>query len=75
MAIKITWYEYKQEYIWLFKNDLYKGEKTYSSKNDLWEILEEAFKNMSIDYLRNLYKLMERRMCDVLLNKDGLTIS
>ena len=44
-------------------------EKNAVPKIMLWKILEKAFKNMSIDFLRNLYKLIERGMCDMSLNK------
>ena len=53
--------------------DRKKMERLPKNVNELWNVLKEEWYNIPITFIENLYKSINKRLQDVIVNKGGHT--
>ena len=62
------------ENIWLYmKRELQKSAVDITTKNDLLREIQSVWRNIELDYMRNLYQTIPDRLNDVIEMKGHLT--
>ena len=62
------------ENIWLYKKrELQKSAVDITTKNDLLREIQSVWRNIELDYMRNLYQTIPDRLNDVIEMKGHLT--
>ena len=62
------------ENIWLYKKrELQKSAVDITTKNDLLREIQSVWRNIELDYMRNLYQTIPDRLKDVIEMKGHLT--
>ena len=60
------------EHVWDYL-DRKKMERLPKNVNELWNVLKEEWYNIPIQFIENLYKSINKRLQDVIVNKGGHT--